>query len=131
MSTEDRVGFANLGEQIGARLASAKTSPAQPAIAARLLIDGVLKAHASVKLPELLADNDIKDWLTAHRVSEGQLRTALSKARQDRRKVPVTREPSVSARTPRKKSSGPPVAVTEVAKAPVTPAIPNRPLDEL
>ena len=130
MSEQDSEAF-KFGARIGEKLASARTSPAQPAVAARQLIDSILNAHPSVKLPEITGDDDVKGWLTQHKVSEGQLRTALTKARQGLRRASAIREAAAPARKPRKKASAPSVATPDEPKPLATAPIPNRSIDEL
>lgn len=115
----DENEIAAFGASVARRLVAAKASAAQPAVAVRTLVSAMLQHHATVKLPELLADEEVRHWLAARQISDGQLRHALTEARRGTRK---TARVEAAVRRPRRLK---PVAqtVVEAASAPSS----NRP----
>lgn len=73
--------ISSLGASIGSRLAAAKTSTAQPAIAIKLFVDAVMARHPTVKLPELFDDAEVKRWLDERGLGKGHLRQTLTETR--------------------------------------------------
>jgi hypothetical protein len=91
MSKDGGDDVAKLGAAIGRRLSDAKTSAATPMVAMRMLVDAVLTEHPSVKLPELVGDAEVKQWLSERALGTGQLRQTLTEARRLLRDKPVVR----------------------------------------
>lgn len=96
----------DLGASIGRSLAEARSGEGVPRVAATEFIEGVWESHPKVKLPELLANEAVRDWMERVGVSEGALRSALTETRRVRREaaqVKVTLGlPPRSRRTPKK-----------------------------
>lgn len=65
MSNAKDDDVAAIGARIGRRLAEAKSSTAQPAVAIRLFVEALVAQHPTVKLPELVADSEVGQWLAA------------------------------------------------------------------
>ncbi|MFC3786163.1 hypothetical protein GGR90_001669 [Sphingopyxis italica] len=73
------------GALIGKSLVEAETSADVPRVAAAQFVGALMAEHPSVKLPALLANVDVRQWMNDARVSESMLRTALTDARKTSR----------------------------------------------
>lgn len=128
---EEEGDVASFGSQIGRRMAAAKLSVMQPSVAVRVFVDALLGEHPNAKLPELIADGEVKRWLDRRALGEGQLRQALTAARRALRakgdekivKRPLRRAKPVAATM----APSPVRSVAELTAG----AVPNQPLSEL
>ena len=77
----------DLGASIGRSLAEARSGEGVPRVAATEFIEGVWESHPKVKLPELLANEAVRDWMERVGVSEGALRSALTETRRVHREA--------------------------------------------
>jgi hypothetical protein len=73
------------GASIGKSLVDAEAGADVPRVAAAQFVGALIAEHPSVKLPALLANADVKQWMNDARVSESMLRTALTNARKTSR----------------------------------------------
>lgn len=73
------------GALIGKSLVDAESNADVPRVAAAQFVGALMAEHPSVKLPALLANVDVKQWMNDARVSVSMLRTALTNARKTSR----------------------------------------------
>lgn len=123
------------GGSIGRTLAELKCGEGVPKIAAAEFVEGVCDAHPRVKLPELLANEAVRDWMERVGVSEGALRSALTETRRAHREtaqVKVTMGLPPRSRRGGKKDSLAIAATAPIRREPVSGLfddgiVPNRP----
>lgn len=78
-----------IGDAVGARLAAEKAASLKPATAAAELVSVVLRHDPTCKLPELLGQAEVADWMAATGVSRSNLRHAITSARKAARRAPA------------------------------------------
>jgi hypothetical protein len=82
------------GASIGKALADAGASDNAPKIAAAQFMSGAVDANARVKLPSILGNDAVRDWMQRLGVSESMMRSALTEERRSRRDR-AAQEPTV------------------------------------
>lgn len=110
-------------EEFGARVAdqllNARANRGGPRAMAKGMVAAIMLKHPEVKLPEILALEDVSVWMKQNEVTENLLRTALTEARQAFREQPV--EPVVKKpRSRRIHALAEPAGNRSVARAPTT-----------
>jgi len=92
------------GASIGKSLVDAEAGAGVPRVAAAQFVGALVAEHPSVKLPALLANAEVKQWMSDARVSESMLRMALTNARkmsrENVRQKDVVRVPPRSRKKP-------------------------------
>ena len=124
---EEEGKIAVIGAQIGSRLAKAKSSAMQPSVAVRVFVQALLGEYPNVKLPELIADDEVKRWLDQRTLGEGQLRQALTEMRRSLRSKLIDQP----IKRPRQRKTETTELQSRPSQSMVGAAVPNRPLSEL
>ncbi|MFW2830403.1 hypothetical protein [Sphingomonas sp. ID0503] len=73
------------GATIGEMLVTSQTSDVVPKIAAAQMVAGLLGKCETAKLPQIVANPQVREWMTAAGVTENLLRRALTDARKSLR----------------------------------------------
>jgi len=118
MTAEDAVAF---GRRIGEKLQSAECSALKPTAIASAMACSLLAACRHAKLPAILAQDEVADWMRDNGVTASHLREALAQARREIREREERSKPAKPRRSSRRirrdGASGPVPGVSHSAVA--------------